>query len=431
MKKLISGLLALCMVFVFCVPAMAAEGSIFPKVNTYGGQFADVDPGRWDGPYIKIAYEYGLMAGKDGTHFDPGGTLTAAEAVALASRIHSAFVRDGAAFTPGEGEAWYQPYLDYAQDNGIAKVKPDFLLKPIMRASFAYLISRAIPLDDLPMINRIYFPAIPDLSCGDPFMEAAAALHNGQVINMDDPSTSYLVQFYREASGIQTDSFEFEIMDSVYRLYNGGILSGSDQYGTFHPSDSITRGAVAVLVSRVVEPSLRQQITLTRKSAVLVPMYSLVNLSSLQERAGSDEVAQAYEAARKFVEPLSGLSREAQLCGIALALRIYNDTNVSYSMSAPHYSDPYGFFVLKSASCAGATRAVGLCLNMLGIPYEHVNVNQYSHQWARVNVNGSYWICDAYGLYCGPEPAPYQHPNMQQKDLPRACVPEQIFYPGA
>lgn len=412
MKKLISGLLALCMVFVFCVPAMAAESSIFPKVNTYGGQFADVDPGRWDGPYIKIAYEYGLMAGKDGTHFDPGGTLTTAEAVALASRIHSAFVQDAAAFTPEEGEAWYQPYLDYALDNGIAEVKQEFLLKPIMRASFAYLISRAIPLDDLPMINQVYFPAIPDLSCGDPFMEASAALHNGQVINMDDPSTYLLVQFYRQASGIQTDSFEFEIMDSVYRLYNGGILSGSDQYGSFHPSDNITRGAVAVLVSRVADPSLRQQFTLTRKPAALVPMYSLVNLSSLQERASSDELAQAYEAARKFVEPLSGLSREAQLCGIALALRIYNDTNVSYSMSAPHYSDPYGFFVLKSASCAGATRAVGLCLNMLGIPYEHVNVNQYSHQWARVNVNGSYWICDAYGLYCGPEPAPYQHPSV-------------------
>ena len=48
---------------------------------------------------------------------------------------------------------------------------------------------------------------------------------------------------------------------------------------------------------------------------------------------------------------------------------------------------------------------------MLGIPYEHVNENQWSHQWCRVPMpDGSYWICDAYGLYCGPEPAPYQHP---------------------
>ena len=69
--------------------------------------------------------------------------------------------------------------------------------------------------------------------------------------------------------------------------------------------------------------------------------------------------------------------------------------------------------MLHVASCAGCTRTTGLCLNMLGIPYEHVNENQWSHQWCRVPMpDGSYWICDAYGLYCGPEPAPYQHPYL-------------------
>ena len=50
-----------------------------------------------------------------------------------------------------------------------------------------------------------------------------------------------------------------------------------------------------------------------------------------------------------------------------------SENEVSYSMETPHYSDVYGFFVDKTASCAGATRATGLCLNQLGIPYEHVN----------------------------------------------------------
>ena len=86
---------------------------------------------------------------------------------------------------------------------------------------------------------------------------------------------------------------------------------------------------------------------------------------------------------------------------------------MSYSTDIPHYNDPYGYFVLGVASCAGYTRATGLCLNILGIPYEHVNENQWGHQWCRVNINGTYWICDAFGLYCGPEPAPYQHPYLQ------------------
>ena len=96
-----------------------------------------------------------------------------------------------------------------------------------------------------------------------------------------------------------------------------------------------------------------------------------------------------------------------QLTGIARALRyMFDGGQVDYSMSESHYNDPYGFFVLGVGSCAGCTRATGFCLNMLRIPYEHVSENQYVHQWCRVNTDETYWICDAYRLYVGPEPAP-------------------------
>ena len=142
-----------------------------------------------------------------------------------------------------------------------------------------------------------------------------------------------------------------------------------------------------------------------------VPMDQLANLKSLQKKASNDELAQAYNIALQMVTPYANLSQEEQLLGIATSIRQYFDyNNMAYSTSDAHYNDPYGYFVLGSASCAGCTRATGLCLNILGIPYEHVNENQWTHQWCRVNINGTYWICDAYGLYCGPEPAPYQHP---------------------
>lgn len=142
----------------------------------------------------------------------------------------------------------------------------------------------------------------------------------------------------------------------------------------------------------------------------LVPMSQLANLSSIRKKATNEELAQAYNIAAQLVTPYIGLSREEQLYGVAVSIREIFDSGMSYSMSSAHYNDPYGYFVLGSASCAGCTRATGMCLNMLGIPYEHVNENQYSHQWCRVEVNGTYWICDAFGLYCGPEPAPYEHP---------------------
>ena len=55
---------------------------------------------------------------------------------------------------------------------------------------------------------------------------------------------------------------------------------------------------------------------------------------------------------------------------------------------------------------------------MLGISYEHVNENQWSHQWCRVNVDGTYWICDAFGLYSGPEVRPYKHPHFPDNNEP-------------
>lgn len=142
-----------------------------------------------------------------------------------------------------------------------------------------------------------------------------------------------------------------------------------------------------------------------------VPMKDLANRKSLQKKATDEQLAQAYAEAAKLVEPYANLPLEQKLSGICNAIRQRFDSGMSYTMESDHYNDPYGFFIQGGASCAGCTRATGLCLNILGIPYEHVNENQYLHQWCRVKVGGSYWICDPYGLYCGPEPAPYQHAN--------------------
>ena len=146
----------------------------------------------------------------------------------------------------------------------------------------------------------------------------------------------------------------------------------------------------------------------------LVPVTNLANKRSLQKNASNAELQAAYNVAANIVTPLIGQSREDQLYSIASSIRSLVDNGyVVYSSKIPHYNDPYGYFVTGVGSCAGETRATGLCLNMLGIPYEHVNENQWSHQWCRVAMpDGSHWIVDAYGLYVGPEPAPYVHPYL-------------------
>lgn len=143
----------------------------------------------------------------------------------------------------------------------------------------------------------------------------------------------------------------------------------------------------------------------------LVPLEQLPHLKSLKKKCTDEEFRAAYDVAAGIVTPLAGMDREEQLYQIAAAIRYRVDSGqVYYSTDEPHYNDPYGYFVAGVASCAGCARATGLCLDILGIPYEHVNENRWSHQWCRVNMGDSYWICDAYGLYVGQEPSPYGHP---------------------
>lgn len=146
----------------------------------------------------------------------------------------------------------------------------------------------------------------------------------------------------------------------------------------------------------------------------IVAISSLANYGSLKKKMTDEEFQAAYDEALKIVQPLVGLSREDQAKGIFNALRAMADNGtVSYSEEAPHYNDAYGYLINHTASCAGSARTTGLCLNMLGMSYEHVNENQWDHQWCRVNINGVMWIVDPYGYVCAPEPAPYAHPLSQ------------------
>lgn len=366
-KRMLAAITACCLLGSMTVPAMAVFDG-FERVNTYTpGQFTDVPADLWCADNVRTAYEYGIMNGVQEDYFDTDSNLSIAQTIAMACRLHSGYEADEAEFAADT--PWYQPYLDYAAQNGIPYVTDNYDAAAT-RAVFAGVIGSALPDEALPAINSIADDAIPDVQAGMTYSE------------------------------------------DIYRLYRAGVLTGNDVYGTFAPDSFITRGAAAALVSRMADPALRQTFTLAEKPFTPVPIGRLQNRTSLKGSCTDAEFQAAYDVAVEFVRPLANLSREYQLIGIASGLRRMFDSGMQYSSSAPHYNDPYGYFVLGVASCAGCTRATGLCLNILGIPYEHVNENQWSHQWCRVNVNGTYWICDAYGLYCGEEPAPYQHPYL-------------------
>lgn len=105
-----------------------------------------------------------------------------------------------------------------------------------------------------------------------------------------------------------------------------------------------------------------------------VAINKLAHYKSLKRKCTDEEFAQAYQEALKVVTPLALMSREDQLYGIASALRaVVDDGSMAYSMEANHYNDPYGYFVLRTASCAGCARATALCLDILGTAARNPN----------------------------------------------------------
>ena len=84
MKKFLVLLLAAVMLAV-------GVNAAFEKVNTYSNNFADVADTAWYAENVKTAYELGFMNGKAEGQFDPNGTVTVAEAITMASRVHAIY----------------------------------------------------------------------------------------------------------------------------------------------------------------------------------------------------------------------------------------------------------------------------------------------------------------------------------------------------
>lgn len=195
----------------------------FPKTAVYTqGQFTDVAANRWYTGSVAAAVEFGLTKG-DGGLFRPTDSVTIAEAVTLAARIHSIYETGKDSFAQSAGKKWYQVYLDYAYQQGILSRSyyTGDVTQAATRAQFAEILSKALPDEALPACSTVADNAIPDVS----------------------PSQSW--------------------GPAVYKLYRAGVLTG-DQDGSFRPQDSITRAEAAVIAARMADTDNREVFALSK-----------------------------------------------------------------------------------------------------------------------------------------------------------------------
>lgn len=238
MKKshLFSLFLALTMLMT-TLPVSAEELLIAPAPQGNQGSNWLIEPIRdtadfpdvtdtWCEMAVDTVYRTGLMQGKTSDRFDATSPLTYAQITVITARLHH-LLNGGDGVLPAveEGQPWYQNAVDYLREQNNDETLL-YLLKRLeteddrpnsscIRRSFVQMLSAVLPEDSLTPINDV--TVIPDIG-------------------------------YNEAE--------------LLPFYQAGILNGSDAYGTFGEETTLSRGAAAAIMARLVDSAQRLSFTL-------------------------------------------------------------------------------------------------------------------------------------------------------------------------
>lgn len=176
------------------------------------GTFSDVGSEAWYASSVETAYRLGLVDGDLAGTYRPEDGVTLAEALKLASLVHSTYA--GRTAPQQSGGPWYQAYVNYALTHHIIRAGEfsDYT-KPATRAQLAYILSGSLPESCLPALRSL--SRIPDMTSRSPYYS------------------------------------------QVLLLYQAGVLTGMDAAGNFSPNTGVTRAQTAVILTRLVETSSR------------------------------------------------------------------------------------------------------------------------------------------------------------------------------
>ena len=120
MKKAISTLLVIFILFGVFTTGASATGNKSETISLQSTRFTDVDPGAWYYSAVQWATEHGLMRGTSGTTFDPNGIMNRAMAATVLHRaMGEPTVQFQPVFTDVRAGQWYSDAVVWAQNNGI------------------------------------------------------------------------------------------------------------------------------------------------------------------------------------------------------------------------------------------------------------------------------------------------------------------------
>lgn len=213
----VSSLLAVASVGVLADAIPGQRLAVFDDIGQMNSStFTDVSSKTWCYSGVKTAYNKGIMLGYTDKTFRPNNNVSWAEAITIAARIHAAY-NDNLIAEPSQNEAWFMTYYRYCSERGMlpsATPAVGKLSQSINRYNLAYLFAKTIDDQDMPKIC--------DYAIGD---------------------LSSIPGYYKA---------------SVEKLYAAGVMIGVDSSYRFCGTSTTSRGQIATVISRLVEPALRQ-----------------------------------------------------------------------------------------------------------------------------------------------------------------------------
>ena len=174
------------------------------------------------------------------------------------------------------------------------------------------------------------------------------------------------------------------------------------------------------VADRLIGDSVESVVPTGEKDVIIIPKTKHDNGGmtydqEIQARNIAKQIAEAIENAADAGNS-SGSSKKSskkkaikdveKVAYAAGIVKAYCDLG-TYTTKGKIYRTAYGVFIGGEYSCAGATRALGLILDYLGISWVHKNINSWEDQWCQVIVDGKEGYGD--GIYAM---AGYgKHPN--------------------
>lgn len=242
MKRVQAGMLAFVISMLCCVtPALGAEED---------AGFPDVRPGDWFAPYVAVCVEEGLMEGTGGGMFLPEKPLSTEEALVLTARLCRRLEGEAGPLPKGGTEEEFYRLVGYdeatiAQGAELARQYERLLALDWAWDGVFYLTKQFRETFGSDSTSFYTIGSRASRECFAELLSLPAERLAPEGIN----TVGSLPDVDRESD------------PTVYRLYEAGILTGMDRYGSFGEKCSLTRAEAAAVTARFLRPELRVSFT--------------------------------------------------------------------------------------------------------------------------------------------------------------------------